>query len=217
LPAAGREIQAAAESKPVKGSFVAPATRPLFASGDEENEGLPQGNQIKWLAGAGVAVLLLIWLIWHVTHSKPANPGAASQANPATASEAASAGSAQTGAQPAPTPQSQPAHTAKPTGAGSYAGGSRPLPAQTNSAGKQWRVVAFTYNRADQAQKKADMIGKKHGDLRPAVFSPTGRAPYLVIVGGVMTRDQAFAFAQRARKLGLPRDTYAQNYEGKRR
>jgi hypothetical protein len=78
-------------------------------------------------------------------------------------------------------------------------------------------VVAFTYNRADQAQKKVASIAQKHRDLRPEVFSPTGRAPYLVTLGGVMGREQAFAFAERARRAGLPRDTYAQNYDHKGR
>jgi hypothetical protein len=94
------------------------------------------------------------------------------------------------------------------------------LPAQENAGAgvrEQWRVVAFTYNHADQAQKKVETIAQKHADLRPEVFTPTGRAPYLVTVGGVMSRDQAFAFAQQVRRLGLPRDTYAQNYVGKRR
>jgi hypothetical protein len=78
-------------------------------------------------------------------------------------------------------------------------------------------VVAFTYNRADQAQKKVESIAQQHGDLRPEVFTPTGRAPFLVTVGGAMNRDQAFALAQRVRRLGLPRDSYAQNYSGKQR
>ena len=45
-----------------------------------------------------------------------------------------------------------------------------------------------------------------------AVFSPTGRAPYLVTVGGSMSHDQAEAFRNKARNEGLPRDTYMQNY-----
>jgi hypothetical protein len=82
---------------------------------------------------------------------------------------------------------------------------------------EQWRVVAFTYNHADQAQKKAETIAQKYADLHPEVFTPTGRAPYLVTLGGAMSRDQAFALAEQGRRLGLPRDTYAQNYSGKRR
>jgi eukaryotic-like serine/threonine-protein kinase len=53
--------------------------------------------------------------------------------------------------------------------------------------------------------------------LRPEVFTPNGRAPYLVTVGGVMSRDEAFAMARKARSEGLPRDSYAQNYRDKSR
>jgi cell division septation protein DedD len=76
----------------------------------------------------------------------------------------------------------------------------------------QWRVVAFTYNRQDQAQHKADQLAQKHKSLKPEVFTPNGRAPYLVTVGGPMSRDEAIAFKNRVRGEGLPRDLYAQNY-----
>ena len=109
--------------------------------------------------------------------------------------------------------------TAKPAATGPSVTGNKPPLVQENGAGvrEQWRVVAFTYNHADQAQKKAKTIAQDHADLHPEVFTPTGRAPYLVTVGGVMSRDQAYAFAQQVRRQGLPRDTYAQNYGGKRR
>lgn len=81
----------------------------------------------------------------------------------------------------------------------------------------QWRVVAFTYNREDQAWQKAAALGRQHSFLRPEVFTPTGHAPFLVTVGGAMTREQAFAFKQKARNAGLPRDLYAQNYTGRSR
>jgi cell division septation protein DedD len=81
----------------------------------------------------------------------------------------------------------------------------------------QWRVVAYTYNREEQAQKKSATIAQEHPELRPEVFTPSGHAPYLVTVGGVMNRDDAFAFVQKARNSGLPSDTYAQNYNGKAR
>ncbi|HEY2860321.1 MAG TPA: hypothetical protein VGJ21_18010 [Terracidiphilus sp.] len=76
----------------------------------------------------------------------------------------------------------------------------------------QWRVVAFTYNRKDQAEKKASTLAQKYPDLRPQAFSPNGHAPWLVTVGGALERDQAYDLARRARTDGLPRDTYAQNY-----
>jgi serine/threonine protein kinase len=87
--------------------------------------------------------------------------------------------------------------------------GLAPRPAASRA---DWRVVAFTYNREDQARKKASTLSQKHPDLHPDVFSPNGRAPWLVTIGGAMDRDAAYAFARNARSAGLPHDTYAQNY-----
>ncbi len=75
--------------------------------------------------------------------------------------------------------------------------------------------MAFTYNRQDQAQKKALALAHEHPSLSPAIFSPTGKAPWLVTVGGVLQRDAAYALARKASSLGLPRDTYAQNYRAR--
>jgi hypothetical protein len=80
-----------------------------------------------------------------------------------------------------------------------------------------WRVVAFTYNGQSLAQQKVAAIAQKHPELRPEVFTPSGRAPYLVTVGGAMNRDEAFALARKVRGEGLPRDSYAQNYRGESR
>jgi hypothetical protein len=80
-------------------------------------------------------------------------------------------------------------------------------------SGVEWRVVAFTYNRHDQAKKKAWSLAQQDPALSPAVFSPSGRAPWLVTIGGALDRDAAYALASNARSLGLPRDTYAQNYK----
>jgi eukaryotic-like serine/threonine-protein kinase len=92
----------------------------------------------------------------------------------------------------------------------------RPVPtAKAGLQHKEWRVVAFTYKRQDQAQKKASSLGHQHPGLAPAVFSPTGQAPWLVTIGGVMQRDAAYALARKARTLGLPRDTYAQDYNAR--
>lgn len=110
-------------------------------------------------------------------------------------------------ARPAPTaPHAQPASTravAPASSANVHVAGPK---------GTQWRVVAFTYRREDQAQKKALSLSQRYPELKPDVFSPTGRAPWLVTVGGVLQRDTAYALAHQARRMGLPRDTYAQNY-----
>jgi hypothetical protein len=154
----------------------------------------------RWTVAAGLAVILLLWLGWHLARRPSAGHNDAGQATS--------------------TPTSAPAHAAHssaPAAAGVPVAGVNPRPVASNTAETraQWRVVVYTYNHQDQAQKKSSAIAHSHAELRPQVFTPSGHAPYLVTVGGVMNRDQAFAFVRRARRLGLPRDTYAQNYSGK--
>lgn len=76
----------------------------------------------------------------------------------------------------------------------------------------QWRVILYTYDHQDAAQKMAARMAGRHPGLRPEVFTPSGHAPYLVTIGGIMSREQASAMVHRARAMGLPHDAYAQNY-----
>jgi hypothetical protein len=73
-------------------------------------------------------------------------------------------------------------------------------------------VVAFTYNQEEQARQKAAEIAQSHPDLNPSVFTPNGHAPFLVTLGGQMSKQDAFAFSGKAKREGMPKDTYAQNY-----
>lgn len=162
-----------------------------------------------WITAAGVAAVLFLWLIWHFAHRGPATPATAPQAT----STPAPAGNSNA-AKPASTPS--PIETAKAPPAPPPS--AQPQPAPNNSpagARTQWRVIAYTYNREDQAQKKSATIAHKHSELHPEVFTPSGHAPYLVAIGGTMSRDEAFALAKKVRRQGLPRDTYAQNYSGR--
>lgn len=116
------------------------------------------------------------------------------------------------GADPQPVLAEPAATNAPPADLPPAAGSSLAAPVVASHAKVAWRVVAFTYNRKDQAQKKASSLASLHPNLSPAVFSPNGKAPWLVTIGGALQRDEAYALARKARSLGLPRDTYAQNY-----
>jgi hypothetical protein len=151
----------------------------------------------KWLAAAG-GVLILILFAWYFLHSSSqprenaANGPVSTLATPETPRQG---NTLTTTTSPISTKNSATAST-RPADAGR----------------EQWRVVAFTYNREDQARKKVHTIATRHPALSPDVFSPTGRAPFLVTLGGPMTHDQAAAFLQKARTQGLPSDVYIQNY-----
>ena len=77
-----------------------------------------------------------------------------------------------------------------------------------------WRVIAYTYSRYTDAQRKAQAINRRWPAGKAAVFSPNGssRLPHYVALGGLMNRDEAVRLLKVARGKGLPRDTYIQNY-----
>jgi eukaryotic-like serine/threonine-protein kinase len=152
----------------------------------------PQPRKGLWIAAA-IGAILLAFLLWHFL--SPNTAQSSSTAQPITTLAAAT----QPDAAPAP-PTAAPATT-------------NPTPSSHPTAARdQWRVVAYTYNHQDQAEKKAATIAKSHPTLNPEVFTPNGHAPYLVTVGGPMTREEANVLKQKARAAGLPRDTYTQNY-----
>jgi hypothetical protein len=84
---------------------------------------------------------------------------------------------------------------------------------QPASAPGVWRVIAFTYRSSEAAAKKAKQINTRWPALRATVFSPSGlRGYYLVALGDGVKREEATKLQHKARSLGLPRDTYVQNY-----
>ena len=189
---------------------------------EPDDEEVPHRRGLWAIAAA--ALLVAILFFWHFLHAGKAPAGAGPVDQPPTVVAPA---------QPAPTQSTDvpaTARPAKPSAAmlGRARAGTRPVtqPAATaaeasaaaasspttHDAQSAWRVVAFTYNREEQAQHKADAIAQQHPDLRPEVFAPKGRAPYLVALGGWMSVDEASALRNRARSEGLPRDTYTQNY-----
>jgi hypothetical protein len=215
-PRAAVSSRAAASATEGSGFREMSAERPVAAAEVASAAGMgrvrvpveeePRGLELKKIAYGVGALLLVLLLIWFFVHGR------------ASRSSSSSSGAVQTAAAPAAVAQSDAG------AAGSASSATNPAPAanvpavpkQAVGDGRgQWRVVAFTYNHESQAQQKAAAIAQKHSELRPEVFTPNGRAPYLVTVGGAMSRDEAFALARKARSEGLPRDMYAQNYRGR--
>jgi eukaryotic-like serine/threonine-protein kinase len=192
-----RPVASLPEAKPVAARSVSVPV--------DELEVEPRGIEVRRLV-IGVGAMLLLFVIWFFVHGRAAKPNEAvqpvappvvAQGNDAAAApSAASPPEASTAAEPASAPSAS-------------------APTTMGDARGQWRVVAYTYNREAQAQQKAASVTAKHPELKPEVFTPNGHAPYLVVVGGAMSRDDAFALVKKAKAQGwLPRDSYAQNYRG---
>lgn len=170
-----------------------------------------EGRRSGLWAGLGVAAVVVFgWMGWHMTHRAPEPAVAAPVAvsAPVVAGSAADVGPAGSVA----------ARGARKSSAATPARGSAAAPARSQAApvatgGRgSWRVVAFTYNREDQARHKVQQIASRHAGLRPEAWSPSGRGPWLVALGGWMDEREAEAAVSRAKRDGLPRDTFARNY-----
>jgi len=154
--------------------------------------------------GYGVGALLILLLGWYFVHSRSASSGDA-QGAPAPVAQGNAPGVEKSSA------ATSVVRSAPPVGANAV-----PARAQRPSLESygRWRVIAFTYDQEDKARQKAAAIAQEHPDLNPTVFTPNGHAPFLVTLGGQMSKQDAFAFSGKAKREGMPKDTYAQNYRG---
>jgi hypothetical protein len=136
----------------------------------------------------------------------------------APAADATTPAAADTTVSPAPAPASTPPEETPADAKGVAAANPAvdQVASQVPSAGddKQevWRVVVYAYDLQDEAQKKVDTLLKSHPELQPEVFTANGIGPYLVTVGGPMSKNQALRLRGRVARAGLPADSYAQNY-----
>ena len=159
----------------------------------------------------GVGTLLILLLGWYFVHSRSASSNGAVRETPAPATVAQVSAPVAAKSSAATDFGSHSAPSAR------VVAGNATAPAGQNAAADsrgRWRVVVFTYNREDQARQKVAEIAHSHPDLSPTVFTPNGHAPFLVTLGGPMSMQEAFALSGKAKREGLPRDTYAQNYRG---
>lgn len=168
----------------------------LFDDDEPKRAGIFQRKSAPYVIGAAAVLILLVLLLFHSLggHKKPVATAAAPVP-------------ANIPAQDLPRPQA--AHPIEPA---SRAAEVAAAPAAAIVPG--WRVIAYTYDRRPEAEHKVSQIATKHPQLHPEVFAPhAGHGPYLVELGGPMSREQAARLQQLARKMGEPRDTYIRNYK----
>ena len=157
-----------------------------------------------WIYGAlGFLVLFFLFLLFRTGHRSPSST--ASSPPP----------SVPTNAAPMPAvPSPAPAWPTKTLSPDAKANTAAATPAVLGAQRRTiWRVVLFTYNREQDAEKKAKFANAKKAELHAEVFSPSGSGkPYLVVAGGRMTREEATRERLRAIRAGMPRESYIQNY-----
>lgn len=156
---------------------------------DDDEPETEKRRSAPWLiVAAATLAVITIFVVYGMLHRKTA----ATAAHPAAAAAM----------------RPLPAHSAT---AGKPAASAHP-PAASTAARPGWRVVVYTYDHRQDAQRKAQQLASRYGRLQPGVFQPRHSGKYLVTLGQVMSRTGAERLRSQAVRMGLPRDTYAQNF-----
>ena len=181
---------------------------PLASEPEEEEPVVAKRTPLALYIALAVAALVLIgWLIFRPRSAPAPENGPQTQAAAPAAPEAV--------APPVVAPPVMKPSATKPSATKSApAPVSRPTSSAADSNGRPvWRVIAYTYKSQQQATDMVAQISGKHPSLKVSVFNPPGRSgDYQVILGGDMDRDQALNMLDKARSMGMPADTYVQNF-----
>ena len=172
-----------------------------------ERTGLP------FWAYAVASVVLIAALVWLFHPSSPSPKTAA----PQKAIPAAQQRTIEPSGEPIPAPPAKPVEkpppthgpaAGKPQASTSHASGTAAV-----ETGDVWRVIVYTYDQEGAAKERAAEINRKYPQLKAEMFSPGGKSPFLVTVGGPITsRAEARRLRQDAVRSGMPRDSYTQNF-----
>jgi hypothetical protein len=152
---------------------------------EEHSEGRWPGA-VYVIAAAIAVVLVTVFTLYGMLRREPATPQATA---PATSAAAAPV-------------------VVKPAGA--VARAEETSAAAEAAAG--WRVIAYSYEHEVEAQQKVKGLAQHYSRLEPRVFALKGSAPWMVTLGGAMSRDEAMMLRDKAVRLGLPEDTFAQYF-----
>jgi hypothetical protein len=168
-------------------SFMLPNEREIEAGWVMD----PESSEGKWpgavyvVAAAIAVVLVTVFTLYGLMHREPEQRPAApatSAATPPAAAKAASVVTVSAAAQ---------ATTASMAG---------------------WRVIAYSFDREEEARQQARALAQRFSELNPEVFTPRSGDVWLVTLGGIMSRGEALALRDKVIDMGLPEDTYAQNF-----
>ncbi len=204
-----------ASAIPLAATFpVAPKAAPTPVAAESVETKKSGGSAVRLVAiVALVAALGLIWYFYRAT-SRASDSATPASLAPSTATSQPAPGPAPSPA--APAPAAKPSSVHRPVSTPSQAAPvatKAPNVSATPATGQQvWRVVVYAYGRQAEAQQKADAIKAAHADLNPEVFSPNGHGPWLVTLGGPMSRADAIHMSNQVKSKGMPDDSYAQNF-----
>ncbi|HEY3938765.1 MAG TPA: hypothetical protein VGL97_15130 [Bryobacteraceae bacterium] len=88
----------------------------------------------------------------------------------------------------------------------------RSLPTAGAPAHTEWRVVLYSYEHQQDADRRIELLNRNHPGVPSHLFIPASGGPYMVVTGGALSRDRAAALRLRAIRLGLPSTIQIQSF-----
>jgi len=160
----------------------------------------PPANLARYIPITAIAAIVLLVAIFVLAH-RGSTPAKAVAIAPPPVVAATPPARQETSADRAGVPARAPVATAPVVRSGNV------KPLQT------WRVVAYTYSRMKDAEKKAASINSRYKDLHAEVFTFNVHPPaYMISLGAHLTRDEAASLRKKAVGKGMPRDTFIRNF-----
>ncbi|HEY1947008.1 MAG TPA: protein kinase [Bryobacteraceae bacterium] len=169
----------------------------------------------KWqLAVAGSAVLIMllavIFLVIVPRLQSPNEPAGPVQGPAAPSASKGNAWQTKTLAPPAVDP-----NAARPPAGPAAGGHSTPAAiagGPSDNAANNWRLVLYSYKYRQDAERRIVLLKRSHPTLDARLFVPVRKWPFMVVLGGPTSKENADDLKKLAIAQGMPRAIYVQRF-----
>jgi serine/threonine protein kinase len=169
----------------------------------------------KWqLAVAGSAVLIMllavIFLVIVPRLQSPTEPTGPVQGPSAPSASKGNAWQTKTLAPPAVDPNAP-----RPAAASAAGGNSTPAAiagGPSDNGANNWRLVLYSYKYRQDAERRIILLKRSHPTLDARLFVPVRNWPFMVVLGGPTSKENADDLKKLAIAQGMPRAIYVQRF-----
>jgi hypothetical protein len=162
------------------------------------------------VGGSAILIMLLavIFLVVVPRLQAPIEPAGPVQANSANAAAKGNAWQTKT---LAPPPVDANAARTKPPAA-VPANDNATSTGQSNNGSDNWHLVLYSYKYRQDAERRLVLLKRSHPALDARLFIPARKWPFMVVLGGPMSKDAADELKKQAIAQGMPRAIYVQRF-----
>jgi eukaryotic-like serine/threonine-protein kinase len=84
--------------------------------------------------------------------------------------------------------------------------------AASANSNDNWRLVLYSYKYKQDAERRIVLLKRAHPTMDARLFVPVKKWPFMVVIGGPMSKDNADDLKKQAIAQGMPRAIYVQRF-----